>query len=353
MQPALVLTPHGASDFANSDQTRAVLISAQRMLPLSALLALASCQSTVNPASDPLSIFVEPATLTLIAGHTGTLLAYRANGEDVTRRVIWLSENEAIARVEGGLVTGLSSGTLTITAQLEAFAAGAGVDITEAEPSCGANLGTDCAPGLCAVGVCSEPPSCSDRQRNGTESDIDCGGHRCPACGAAERCSSNLDCASRLCVDGQCLAPTCHDNVKNGRETAADCGGPECPGCGTGLQCTATSDCASFICMDGVCHAATCFDAVQNGSETDRDCGGAPCAPCSTGGGCQRPRDCVERVCMSGVCEGATCADGVHNGTESDADCGGSCPPCPSGGGCNTGADCDSRVCSLNTCLAP
>lgn len=48
-------------------------------------------------------------------------------------------------------------------------------------------------------------PGCSDNRRNGTETDVDCGGGACTArCNAAQRCEANSDCASAVCQNGTC-----------------------------------------------------------------------------------------------------------------------------------------------------
>jgi hypothetical protein len=47
-------------------------------------------------------------------------------------------------------------------------------------------------------------------------------------------------------------APTCTDNIKNGSETDVDCGG-SCPKCGVGKQCVQAADCASGYCAGGQC----------------------------------------------------------------------------------------------------
>jgi hypothetical protein len=49
--------------------------------------------------------------------------------------------------------------------------------------------------------------------------------------------------------------PTCADGVKNGSETDVDCGGPACSDCSTGRTCSVNADCASNICTGGVCQA--------------------------------------------------------------------------------------------------
>jgi hypothetical protein len=97
--------------------------------------------------------------------------------------------------------------------------------------------------------------------------------------------------------------PTCTiDGVKNGTETDIDCGGGTCPPCGTDKTCQAARDCVSGVCLNQVCQAPSCTDGFKNGSETDRDCGGS-CPKCVTGKACQIGADCVSGSCLSQVCQ--------------------------------------------------
>ena len=66
-------------------------------------------------------------------------------------------------------------------------------------------------------------------------------------------------------------APTCTDKVKNGAETDVDCGGGTCPTCGNKKSCTKAADCKSGVCASGACVEATCTDGVKNGDESDVD----------------------------------------------------------------------------------
>jgi hypothetical protein len=95
--------------------------------------------------------------------------------------------------------------------------------------------------------------SCSDGVRNGTESDVDCGGS-CQKCTDGRTCGNNADCQSANCSSGVCRAPTasCSDGVKNGSETDVDCGG-SCSKCGDGRSCSTNTDCQSANCSSGVC----------------------------------------------------------------------------------------------------
>jgi hypothetical protein len=123
-------------------------------------------------------------------------------------------------------------------------------------------------------------------------------------------------------------SPTCSDQVKNGMETDVDCGGGLCSACGTGKGCAVDTDCQSKRCAGGTCAAASCTDGVLNGSESDVDCGGPDCPPCADGQVCAGFNDCRSHVCTGGACAAPSCSDGFQNGDETGIDCGGSCPPC-------------------------
>ena len=76
-----------------------------------------------------------------------------------------------------------------------------------------------------------------------------------------------------------CVATECSDGMKDGSETDVDCGGSTCSPCGLGMACLVNADCTSFGCDVHlkVCIAATCTDGQQNGDETGIDCGGGTC----------------------------------------------------------------------------
>ncbi|MCB9734948.1 MAG: hypothetical protein H6745_20365 [Deltaproteobacteria bacterium] len=236
-------------------------------------------------------------------------------------------------------------------------------DGTETDVDCGGSCGPCTAGQVCSVnGDCTSfncnlesrcvAPSCSDGIRNGTETAVDCGGSCTLDCADGLGCNSNGDCVSGKCTQNVCQAPTCGDSVKNQGETDVDCGGP-CAPCANGNQCVQPSDCQSEICAGNVCQSASCTDGVQNGSETDLNCGGGVCAACDDGQACLVPNDCQSQVCTSGSCVAPSCSDGVKNGDETGLNCGGSCPArCAPGGGCLTGDDCDTGVCSNGTCDA-
>jgi streptogramin lyase len=170
------------------------------------------------------------------------------------------------------------------------------------------------APGGDAGASTCQAATCTDDVENGNETAVDCGGPTCPHCADGLSCTAASDCQSGFCTPSTapvgastCQTPTCSDGFKNGTETDVDCGGSTCPHCATGLSCHGGTDCQSGFCtLTGgaglTCQAPTCSDGFKNGDETDVDCGGPACSPCLTGKKCTAPSDCEFGVCKSNVC---------------------------------------------------
>jgi len=131
------------------------------------------------------------------------------------------------------------------------------------------------------------PGTCVNGTKDGTETDVDCGGFACAPCAQPKSCVTKLDCQDVSC-DGTigmktCVVPTCSDGTLNGSETYPDFGGPDCPPCtSAGWGCKEHSDCVSGVCMNAKCAAPSCTDAVKNGDEQGVDCGGSCPAVCFT-----------------------------------------------------------------------
>ena len=87
--------------------------------------------------------------------------------------------------------------------------------------------------------------------KNGTETDVDCGGS-CGPCGAGKACGAGKDCTSTICTGNVCTTASCTDGVKNGTETDVDCGGT-CTGCGLSKTCSGDADCAGTLCRGSKC----------------------------------------------------------------------------------------------------
>ena len=73
--------------------------------------------------------------------------------------------------------------------------------------------------------------------------------------------------------DAPGTTPICTDGIKNGTETDVDCGGGSCPRCATGKTCASRNDCASARCAGGTCQ--TCTNA---NTDCGTDTGGGMCA---------------------------------------------------------------------------
>lgn len=211
--------------------------------------------------------------------------------------------------------------------------------------------------------------ACVDKLKNGSETDVDCGGS-CAPCATNKACSVPADCLERVCgADGKCAAPTSSDNVKNGNETDVDCGSGTAGGtdtkaklCADDKACVAGGDCESGSCLNKVCAAPTCTDKVKNADESDVDCGGACPTKCEPTKACVDADDCQEGVCdgTTKKCLAAKPDDSVTNGNETDVDCGSSTPggadtmagKCKIGKKCLADVDCLSGGCNFKKVCA-
>ncbi len=72
----------------------------------------------------------------------------------------------------------------------------------------GDGCSSSCAvePGFTCGGQPSSCASCGDGEKNGSETDVDCGGG-CPACGPTKTCTLSQDCTSGSCLNGTCACP--------------------------------------------------------------------------------------------------------------------------------------------------
>lgn len=192
--------------------------------------------------------------------------------------------------------------------------------------------------------------SCGNGVRDGDETDVDCGGPTCDACGTGQGCVEASDCASMTCDAGACVEPTCTDAVMNGLETDVDCGGGACPACSDGQGCAEASDCTSGVCSDGACQAPACGDGVVNADDEVCDDAGesmacnADCTAAACGDGLvnmaagEECDELGETAACDVDCTLAECGDGQLNGTAGEA--------CDDGEGSKTcDADCTAAAC--------
>ena len=214
--------------------------------------------------------------------------------------------------------------------------------------------GGACIPLQCPSTDCLEP-TCEDNEcaTVAVEAGTICtqsDGKVCNGVGACVECVSNDDCDSGICDGQACLPVACTNGEKDGTETDVDCGGGGCDPCSPNKACTMASDCLSGVCTGQKCQAPTCVDGTKNGSETDTDCGSS-CPGCVGGKDCLVNEDCESGLCDVDTCVVPTCSDGVHNGGESDIDCGGPCTGCIEGKDCINPEDCESEICTASVCV--
>ena len=117
-------------------------------------------------------------------------------------------------------------------------------------------LPQDCESRVCHEGTCQAPRH--DLVKNGRETDVDCGGPFAPPCALGAQCLVHEDCQSSSCArqgsGWRCAAPSPFDGRKNGTETDVDCGGAGNPRCRAAMVCQRDADCASLGCAyDGRC----------------------------------------------------------------------------------------------------
>jgi hypothetical protein len=101
---------------------------------------------------------------------------------------------------------------------------------------------------------------CSTGQKDGDETDVDCGGSVCGACQAGKACTQKSDCAQGTCAGPNAEKPntcvdTCSDGRKDDDEADVDCGGAcaiDWTGkrCAVGKACNETNDCTRGVLQD-------------------------------------------------------------------------------------------------------
>ncbi|MBR4984543.1 MAG: hypothetical protein IKY83_02230 [Proteobacteria bacterium] len=138
-------------------------------------------------------------------------------------------------------------------------------------------------PGYCNNGGlfskgCAVQSTCGNGTKDGTESDVDCGGLMCPKCINSKACGVDTDCASGYCNEGTCDKKTCAKDSD----------------CGSGLKCNVE--------LEECYMPETCSDGIKNQDETDVDCGGS-CSACAFGQHCTVNKDCDTNQC-NGTCTG-------------------------------------------------
>jgi hypothetical protein len=116
-----------------------------------------------------------------------------------------------------------------------------GNQVTESPGSGGAKTGEGGSPRAPEAGL-----GCSNKVKDGFETDIDCGGNSCSPCAEGKKCIKNIDCQAVSCVAGMCSPPCAGSDV--------NCGGACVNKCDVGKKCETNSDCVRGVCnRDGIC----------------------------------------------------------------------------------------------------
>jgi len=236
--------------------------------------------------------------------------------------------------------------------------AGKGLSCGTHPDGCGGTMdcGT-CAPGdACTLGVCG----CKDGAKNGSETDVDCGGVCVQECAQGQTCGTGADCATGSCADGVCCDSSCTGFCRACVSTTTGAATGTCADVTTGTDpdnecaaqlpatCGTTGMCGSGACAlhpaGTECAPASCAGGVEQKADT---CNGA--GACTDNGtvACVAPYVCATTTCQS-------CSDGVKNGNETDVDCGGggSCSKCAVGKVCTQPTDCASNFCVDGVCCS-
>jgi len=239
-----------------------------------------------------------------------------------------------------------------------------------------------CTPTTCAaLGVtCGTAPDgcggtlvCNDGTKNGSETDIDCGGGMgCGLlCAQGKKCTKGADCQSGACADGVCCNTTCSGAcqactaakkgsgadgtcgpIKVNTDPDNDCNDEGAASCGNTGSCDGSGACQKYP-NGTVCSAAMCADSTTlnkadlcNGSGTCVDSGTQNCSPqlcmsnmcaactadaqcgtgqyCTTGGNCAAKKTNGTNCGGGNQCLSGNCVDGVC----CDKACGGACEAC-------------------------
>jgi hypothetical protein len=163
--------------------------------------------------------------------------------------------------------------------------------LTEAQCSGGAicNAGSCVPPGSLPLGApCTSGGACQSNQCiDGVCCESACTGF-CAACNLGGTAGSCVHIGDGLDPDNECSgadscngvgACQCGDGLKNGSESDLDCGGA-CTPCLFGDDCSAPGDCASMNCQAGTC-GALCGDMKVEGNEQCDDGNTNPYDACS------------------------------------------------------------------------
>jgi hypothetical protein len=207
-----------------------------------------------------------------------------------------------------------------------------------------AMAGTNCG----VNGACDANGNCGCANNLGCVAPDTCGGSPASTpfiCGCTPKTCAQLGKTCGTIGDGCYSTQNCDDGFKQGTETDIDCGGGAAgtcgDTCGSGKQCNVDTDCGSGHCADGVCCNTACTgtclacSAAKKGGGADGVCGSIAfglqdanaTTTCIGNNACDGTNTCKKldgQACMAGQCLNGNCIDGVC----CNSPCNGSCLAC-------------------------
>lgn len=144
--------------------------------------------------------------------------------------------------------SGIDTGDLFNTTRSSSSGVG-GSETTNSSGTGGANTSGSTTVG--AGGTGGNKANCVDGVKNGSETDVDCGGD-CVGCDAEKHCSINTDCISKYCLRNTCVKCVMSDKMQG-------------PACDFPFDSSVTSDTiAATHCVGEVCEAYGCYSNNAN-----------------------------------------------------------------------------------------
>ncbi len=186
----------------------------------------------------------------------------------------------------------------------------------------------------------ADGPSCSDGAKNGSETDVDCGGSCATKCELGKACGANEDCKSTICsqnvcvqcieantcpgTDTDCQVRTCYGNscgisnipanTRLTMQTAGDCKARVCDGNGAISVVNDDTDVAvdGKQCTRDLCTAGSPSNPPVTAGTLCTESGGKVCDGSGACVGCNAPADCGPNTdCRTYTCSNHVC--GVVN----------------------------------------